>query len=84
MQEIRSLSLPTIRRVLPVLLCLSCMAVHGQTAGEPMVYARAADQAVDQAYTAHIREYTTDPSFDSPLTDYLPASSTVPTPFDVL
>jgi hypothetical protein len=84
MQEIRRLSFPTICRVLPVLLCLSCMAVHGQTTEEPMAYARASDQAVDQAYTAHIREYTTDPSFNSPLTDYLPASSTVPTPLDLL
>ena len=30
------------------------------------------------------RKYTTDPSFNSPLTDYLPASSTVPTPEKVL
>ncbi|RAN81121.1 hypothetical protein B5P43_04810 [Bacillus sp. SRB_336] len=47
-------------------------------------YARATDQPIDQAYTAQIRKFTTDPSFNSPLTDYLPASTTVPTPEKVL
>ena len=37
-------------------------------------------QAIDSAYTAKIREYTTEPFFSSPLVDYLPASRTVPTP----
>jgi len=41
-------------------------------------------QPIDQAYTDHIRKYTTDPSFISPLVDYLPASKTVPTPAKVL
>ena len=49
-----------------------------------MEYARDPAQPIDQAYTAAIREYTTDPSFNSPLTDYLPASPTVPTPEKVL
>ena len=47
-------------------------------------YARDPNQAVDQTYTQKINQYTTDPSFNSPLTDYLPASSTVPTPAAVL
>ena len=38
------------------------------------------NQPIDQEYTAKIREYTTEPFFLSPLVDYLPASSTVPTP----
>ena len=38
-------------------------------------YARDRAQAVDAAYTAKIREYTTDPQFNTPLTDYLPATS---------
>ena len=38
------------------------------------------NQAVDAAYGKKIAEYTTDPQFNSPLTDYLPASATVPTP----
>ncbi|HWQ32404.1 MAG TPA: M14 family zinc carboxypeptidase, partial [Blastocatellia bacterium] len=41
-------------------------------------------QPVDQEYTQKIREYTTEPFFNSPLTDYLPASSKVPTPKAVL
>lgn len=51
-------------------------------AGNP--YARDPDQPVDQAYTAKIAKYTTQPDFNTPLTDYLPASKTVPTPEAVL
>src|ERR1019366_10462570 len=47
-------------------------------------YARDPKQPVDQPYTDAIHKYTTDPSFISPLTDYLPASKTVPTPAKVL
>ncbi len=47
-------------------------------------YARDPHQAVDQAYTKKIHDYTTDPSFLSGLVDYLPASTTVPTPEKVL
>jgi hypothetical protein len=39
---------------------------------------------VDQEYTKNIHDYTTDPSFLSPVIDYLPASKTVPTPEKVL
>jgi hypothetical protein len=46
--------------------------------------ARDANQPVDEEYTRKIREYTTEPFFNSPLTDYLPASKTVPTPKSVL
>src|ERR1700738_841684 len=42
------------------------------------------NQPVDEEYTRKIREYTTEPFFLSPLVDYLPASSTVPTPKAVL
>ncbi len=41
-------------------------------------------QAIDEEYTRKIREYTTQPFFNSPLTDYLPASAKVPTPKAVL
>ncbi|HEY2457451.1 MAG TPA: M14 family zinc carboxypeptidase [Candidatus Acidoferrum sp.] len=41
-------------------------------------------QPVDEAYTAKIHKYTTQPYFSSPLVDYLPASKTVPTPEAVL
>lgn len=42
------------------------------------------NQPVDEEYTKKIREYTTEPFFNSPLTDYLPASKSVPTPKAVL
>src|SRR3984893_1569957 len=45
---------------------------------------RASDQPIDDEYTKKIREYTTEPFFNSPLTDYLPASPNVPTPKAVL
>src|SRR5262245_61200915 len=46
--------------------------------------ARDTSQPIDDEYTKKIREYTTEPFFNSPLTDYLPASATVPTPKEVL
>ncbi|HET9775611.1 MAG TPA: M14 family zinc carboxypeptidase, partial [Gemmatimonadaceae bacterium] len=42
------------------------------------------NQPIDEEYTRKIHEYTTEPFFLSPLVDYLPASSTVPTPKAVL
>ncbi|MGO9261602.1 MAG: M14 family zinc carboxypeptidase [Bryobacteraceae bacterium] len=50
----------------------------------PLKPGRDAAQAVDEEYTRKIREYTTEPFFNSPLTAYLPASKTVPTPKAVL
>jgi len=47
-------------------------------------FARDPAQPIDQQYTDKIHKYTTDPSFLSPLVDYLPASKTVPTPAKVL
>ncbi len=41
-------------------------------------------QRYDDAYTAKILEYTTEPFFLTPYVDHLPASETVPTPLDVL
>ncbi len=41
-------------------------------------------QAIDEAYTAHILEFTTEDFFSTPHVDHLPASETVPTPLDVL
>jgi hypothetical protein len=46
--------------------------------------ARDPKQAVDEAYTAKMKRYTTAPYFTSPLVDYLPASKNVPTPEVVL
>src|SRR5882762_11932011 len=47
-------------------------------------YSRDGSQPSDEEYTKKIREYTTETFFNSPLTDYLPASPNVPTPKVVL
>src|SRR5260370_21844675 len=47
-------------------------------------YSRDGSQPIDDEYTKKIREYTTETFFNSPLTDYLPASPNVPTPRAVL
>ena len=47
-------------------------------------FSRDPSQPVDDEYTKKIREYTTEKFFNSPLTDYLPASPNVPTPKAVL
>src|SRR5690348_1633812 len=69
------------RLIIAAALLVACGAVSAQT---DTTYARDPQQPIDQAYTARIAKYTTDPSFNSPLTDYLPASPTVPTPEKVL
>ena len=60
----------------------ACTLASAQTVNGD--YVRDPHQAVDQEYTKKIHDYTTDPSFLSPLVDYLPASKTVPTPEKVL
>src|ERR1700722_6557190 len=50
----------------------------------PLRPGRDTRQAVDEEYTKRIHQYTTEPFFNSPLTDYLPASKSVPTPMAVL
>src|SRR5437588_1036177 len=47
-------------------------------------WSRDPGQKLDDDYTKKIREYTTETFFNSPLTDYLPASPNVPTPKAVL
>jgi len=42
------------------------------------------NQPIDEEYTKKIKEYTTETFFLSPVVDYLPASTTVPTPQAVL
>src|SRR5690606_10018278 len=71
-----------VRELLMLLaLAIAFPAAAGRDA--PADYSRAPDQPVDQAYTDLIAKFTTDPALNSPLTDYLPASDTVPTPLDV-
>jgi zinc carboxypeptidase len=68
-------------RFLPVLalLCSNLFAL-----AQAPDYARDPHQAIDESYTTAIRKYTTAPEFNSSLTDYLPASKSVPTPAKVL
>ena len=63
---------------------LACLLAGGAFADGETPPARDAKQPVDEAYTAKIHKYTTQPFFTSPLVDYLPASKTVPTPEAVL
>src|ERR1022692_3396293 len=72
----------TFWRLVPALLALPLFAQPSATV--PVKPGRDAAQPVDEEYTKKIREYTTEPFFNSPLTDYLPASKTVPTPKAVL
>ncbi len=39
---------------------------------------------IDEAYTAKIKEYLSDPRISTELVDHLPASDTVPSPLKVL
>lgn len=74
--------MPRSIRLLPVLalLCSGALTALAQDSD----YARDPHQAIDESYTAAIRKYTTEPEFNSTLTDYLPASKSVPTPAKVL
>lgn len=65
------------------LLLLLTMPLAAQTVGTDG-FARDPKQPIDQQYTDGIRKYTTLPSLNSSLTDYLPASKSVPTPAKVL
>jgi zinc carboxypeptidase len=74
LKKISSLLCTTL---LSIIACVC--SVHAQNG-----YARDPHQAVDEDYTRKIAEYTTEKFFNSPLTDYLPASPNVPTPKAVL
>src|SRR5215831_4695208 len=65
-------------------LCFLSPAASVQSQSLNTNFARDPQQSIDQEYTDHIHKYTTDPTFTSPLVDYLPASKTVPTPARVL
>src|SRR5437588_778004 len=62
-----------------LVISAAALAVHAQNG-----YARDPNQPVDDEYTKKIAEYTTEKFFNSPLTNYLPASPNVPTPKAVL
>jgi hypothetical protein len=66
---------------------LSATGLAAPLAGQTRVPAElkpSLEQPIDAEATAKIRKYTTAPEFNSPLTDYLPASATVPAPSAVL
>ncbi len=68
--------------VLLAALCIfagPCVKADGETPP-----GRDAKQAVDEAYTAKMKKYTTELFFTSPLVNYLLASRNVPTPEAVL
>jgi hypothetical protein len=65
------------------ILACAVIAPHAVADGETQP-GRDAKQPIDEAYTAKIKKYTTQPFFTSPLVDYLPASKAVPTPEAVL
>jgi hypothetical protein len=67
-----------------VLLLMLSLAGSAALADGETAPARDPKQPVDDAYTAKIHKYTTQPFFTSPLVDYLPASKSVPTPEVVL
>jgi len=62
-----------------LLICGGAVSIYAQNG-----FSRDASQAIDGEYTKKIHEYTTEAFFNSPLTNYLPASATVPTPKAVL
>ena len=80
----------SIRLSLAVMLALGTVSTWAATSPNEAspngsaTYARDPSQPIDQAYTDQILKFTTDPTFNSPLTDYLPASASVPTPEKVL
>ena len=65
------------------LICFAFAGLIAPAFADDM-YSRDPNQPADDAYGKKIAEYTTDPQFNSPLTNYLPASPTVPTPQKVL
>jgi hypothetical protein len=73
-----------VRATCGLVALLFLMAAGGTAWADETAPARDAKQAVDEAYTAKMKKYTTAPYFTSPLVDYLPASKTVPTPEVVL
>jgi hypothetical protein len=60
------------------------VAAGAPVRADETVAGRDAKQAVNEAYTAKIKKYTTAPYFSSPLVEYLPASKNVPSPDAVL
>ncbi|HEY4218740.1 MAG TPA: M14 family zinc carboxypeptidase [Gemmatimonadaceae bacterium] len=75
-----------MRRISATLVFLATFGASAQIARAQGSDAAAAkpgrnpNQPIDAAYTAKIKQYTTEPFFLSPLVDYMPAKAGVPTP----
>jgi hypothetical protein len=72
-----------IRRSCFLALSLAPVFLSAQTPAAE-TFQRDPKQTIDDSYTQLIKKYTTAPALNSPLTDYLPASTSVPTPAKVL
>ena len=73
-----------MRRPFLLATTLFLLATHAVAEPPPISpmeahFARYPAQPVDAWYGAQIAKYTTEPAFNTILTDYLPASTTVPT-----
>src|SRR5438309_10115590 len=68
----------------PLIISFLFMGAGASSVRAQNGYSRDGSQPTDEEYTRKIREYTTETFFNSPLTDYLPASPNVPTPKAVL
>jgi hypothetical protein len=69
------------RMLVACVLLIGLCAVSAQAQNG---FGRDPNQPINDEYTKKIAEYTTEKFFNSPLTDYLPASPNVPTPQSVL
>jgi zinc carboxypeptidase len=72
-----------LHRVMGPLLGVACL-VSQATLAEGQGTGPASGQKIDQEYTAKIKEYLQDSRISTELVDYLPASSSVPTPLKFL
>ena len=66
-----------------IALTLGCVCLTAQTFPTED-FRRDPKQPIDESYTQLIKKYTTAPALNSPLTDYLPSSASVPTPTKIL
>src|SRR5215212_10343349 len=66
-------------------LAVTCAMIVAVSGPGPSAQPKApAKQKVDEAYTAKIKEYLSDPRITTELVDHLPASDTVPSPLKTL
>lgn len=74
----------SMQRILASLVLLLCTANVQAASPLEAHFAADPDQNIDAWYGEQIAKYTTDPSFNTQLTNYLPASDMVPTPAKAL